>query len=221
MVTRVIKRDGRKAVFSERRIREAVSGAMHAANESTYGAINNIVDACVSAVTIKFDDEKTPSVEEIQNIIVDILKEMKLNNVAKCFSEYREERTRTRESKSDVMKAIARIGEETERDNANVGNNFSAKLLQIASVANKWSNLAKMPKDQSKAHENGDVHIHDLDSLNLAVNCLNIKTGEVLERGFNTGYGYIRPPKDVVSAGALSCILLQSTQNRVYCSLVQ
>jgi ribonucleoside-triphosphate reductase len=35
------------------------------------------------------------------------------------------------------MKVITKIGVETDRDNANVGNNFSAKLLRIASEANK------------------------------------------------------------------------------------
>ena len=36
------------------------------------------------------------------------------------------------------MKAIRQIGVETDRDNANVGNNFSSKLLRIASESNKW-----------------------------------------------------------------------------------
>ena len=40
------------------------------------------------------------------------------------------------------MKAIGLIGVETDRDNANVGNNFSSKLFRIASESNKWHNLA-------------------------------------------------------------------------------
>ena len=48
------------------------------------------------------------------------------------------------------MKAIGRIGVETDRDNANVGNNFSSKLLRIASESNKWHNLATMPKHLAK-----------------------------------------------------------------------
>ena len=51
------------------------------------------------------------------------------------------------------MKAIRQIGVETDRDNANVGNNFSSKLLRIASESNKWHNLAIMPKNLAKAHE--------------------------------------------------------------------
>ena len=62
-------------------------------------------------------------------------------NIQKAYSTYRRERTRVREIKSDLMKAIKKIGVETDRDNANVGNNFSSKLLRIASESNKWHNL--------------------------------------------------------------------------------
>jgi len=77
-------------------------------------------------------------------------------------------------------------------------------------------NLSAMPKYLSKAHENGDVYYHDLDSYNLTTNCLHIPTKEILTRGFNTGYGTIRPPKRIESAAELSCILLQSTQNDMF-----
>ena len=73
-----------------------------------------------------------------------------------------------------------------------------------------------MPKHLAKAHENGDVYYHDLDSYNLTINCLHIPTKEVLERGFNTGYGTINKPKRIESAAELSCILLQSTQNDMF-----
>ncbi|MDP4179196.1 MAG: anaerobic ribonucleoside-triphosphate reductase, partial [Bacillota bacterium] len=117
---------------------------------------------------------------------------------------------------SDLMKAIEQIGVETDRDNANVGNNFSSKLLRIASESNKWHNLAVMPKHLAKAHENGDIYYHDLDSYNLTTNCLHIPTKEILTQGFNTGYGYIRKPKRIESACELSCILLQSAQNDMF-----
>ena len=114
------------------------------------------------------------------------------------------------------MKVIKKIGVETDRDNANVGNNFSSKLLRIASESNKWHNLYNMPKHLAKAHELGELYFHDLDSYNLTTNCLHIPTGEVLSRGFNTGYGTIKAPKRIETAAELSCILLQSTQNDMF-----
>lgn len=216
MIDRVIKRDGRKAKFSERKIREAISFAMRSTNYSTYNIIGQITEACINCINIKYEGQKYIGVEDIQDTIISILKEMNLNTVAEHFIEYREDRTKVRETKSAVMKAIRKIGEETLRDNANVGNNFSAKLLQIASVSNKWYNLANMPKEHAKAHEQGDIHIHDADSFNLTTNCLHLETGNIIKSGFNTGYGTIGRPNSIESAAELSCILLQSTQNDLF-----
>jgi ribonucleoside-triphosphate reductase len=115
-----------------------------------------------------------------------------------------------------MMKAIGKISHETDRDNANVGNNSSSKMLQIGSTASKASNLLDMPDDIVDAYENGYIHIHDLDFLKLTINCLNIDTGEILDRGFNTGYGTINPPKRIEVAAELSCIVLQSSQNDMF-----
>ncbi len=57
-----------------------------------------------------------------------------------------------------------------------------------------------MPKELAKAHENGDVYYHDLDSYNLTTNCLHIPTGELLQSGFNTGYGTIKAPRRIETA---------------------
>ena len=49
--------------------------------------------------------------------------------------------------------------------NANVGTNFSAKLLLGASEAFKEFYLdAVIPEHLADAHRNGEIHIHDLDS---------------------------------------------------------
>ena len=77
------------------------------------------------------------------------------------------------------MDTVHHIGIETDRDNANVGNNFSSKFLRIASETNKWHNLSKMPKYLAKLHEQGDLYFHDLDSYNLTINCLHIDTGSI------------------------------------------
>ena len=111
---------------------------------------------------------------------------------------------------------VKNIAVSTSRDNANVGNNFSAKLLQIASASNKTVQSMEIPEEFVESHESGRTHMHDLDSYNLTTNCLNIDTGSVLKKGFNTGYGTINTPKRIESAASLSCIVLQSTQNDMF-----
>jgi ribonucleoside-triphosphate reductase len=211
----VVKRDGREVEFNSDKIAQAIKGSA-----SEIGLIlreSEVLDT-VQKVIIYIESEykKTITVEQIQNFVEKALKNEGHKDIAVAYSGYRQERTKVREIKSDLMKAIRQIGVETDRDNANVGNNFSSKLLRIASESNKWNTLAIMPKSLSRAHETGDLYYHDLDSYNLTVNCLHIPTREMLEGGFNTGYGTINAPKRIETAAELSCILLQSTQNDMF-----
>ena len=211
----VVKRDGRKVEFNTDKIRNAIKKASNEVGESLK---ESEVLICIQRV-IKYIEESQKekvSVEEVQNLVEKALVDSGHTNIEKAYSAYRRERTRVRDIKSDLMKVIKKIGVETDRDNANVGNNFSSKLLRIASESNKWHNLYNMPKHLAKAHELGELYFHDLDSYNLTTNCLHIPTGEVLSRGFNTGYGTIKVPKRIETAAELSCILLQSTQNDMF-----
>lgn len=211
----VVKRDGRRAEFNHIKITNALKKAAGEINSNLKESdFLGLTQKIIKKVEENYNEEVT--VEEIQNIVVDVLFDEGYEDIGTLYSNYRNERTKIREIKSDLMNIIDKIGVETDRDNANIGNNFSAKLLRIASESNKWHNLAMMPKHLSKAHENGDIYYHDLDSYNLTINCLHIPTKEVLTNGFNTGYGYIRPPKRLESAAELSCILLQSSQNDMF-----
>ncbi len=211
----VVKRDGREVRFNSEKIANAIKKA---AKEIEYNFKESQVLEIVHKVInyIEMTGKEKVSVEEVQNLVEKALKDSGHERIQKVYSTYRIERTRVREIKSDLMKAINKIGVETDRDNANVGNNFSSKLLRIASESNKWHNLSNMPKHLAKAHENGELYFHDLDSYNLTINCLHIPTKEILGRGFNTGYGTISPPKRIETAAELSCILLQSSQNDMF-----
>lgn len=211
----VVKRDGREVEFNSNKIVNAIKKASDEVGE---GLREDQILECIQKIIeyIKVAQKEKVSVEEVQNLVEKALIASNHKDIQGAYSSYRRERTRIRGIKSDLMKAIEKIGIETDRDNANVGNNFSAKLLRIASESNKWHNLYNMPKYLAKAHEVGEVYFHDLDSYNLSINCLHIPTGEVLKRGFNTGYGTIKSPKRIETAAELSCILLQSTQNDMF-----
>ena len=211
----VVKRDGREVPFDSVKIANAIKKAGEEIGEKLRESeVLGVVQSAIVYIEEERKDKIT--VEEIQNIVEKSLIDQGHKNIKFIYSNYRKERNKVREIKSDLMKAIKKIGVETDRDNANVGNNFSSKLLRIASESNKWHNLAMMPKDLAKAHEIGDLYFHDLDSYNLTINCLHIPTREMLEKGFNTGYGTIKCPKRIETAAELSCILLQSSQNDMF-----
>lgn len=203
----IYKRDGRKVDFDVTKIVKAVSLAAESVNENNY---LDIVSEALEEIEKLQDDDRT--VENIQDIIEKHLKS-KSPKIHEAYHVYRIKRTKIRESKSKLMKKVKEIGRETDRDNGNVGNNFSAKLLRIASESNKQYNLASMPEELANLHEEGFFHIHDLDSYNLTPNCLHLDTEEALDKGFNTGYGWTNKPKRITTAAHLSCIMLQATQN--------
>ena len=212
----VIKRDGRKQEFDFEKIKNSIKSAADnlkiTLTEKQYTELKNKCNELIAKNTNKDAIE----VEKLQDIIESSLYICGFRKLRECYDDFRKERTNKRNLKMDIMKTLNNIAIETDRDNANVGNNFSAKLLRMATESSKWATLAKMPKELAKEHEMLDLYYHDLDSFPLTVNCLHIPTKEILEHGFNTGYGTINKPNRIESAAELSCILLQSTQNKKY-----
>lgn len=209
MVKRVIKRDGKIEKFEIEKIVKAIYKACNEGQIKIHD--EELLYDLIRMSLFNMDEEIT--VEEIHDIVINCLRDYNEFDIADNYENYRKDRNKIREKKSNIMKTIIELGKETDRDNGNVGNNFSAKLLRIASEANKWAMLAAMDKEMAKHHENGDYHIHDLDSFNLTVNCLHVPMERLLREGFNTGYGTLNSPRRIESAAMLSCIMLQSAQN--------
>ena len=212
---KIIKRDGTINNFEVDKIKNAILKAcQEIGKDMSDSEILNIVMNVVSNINSYMEENKLTeiNVEQIQDFVEKNLSDYK--DILIAYKNYRRERNRIRDTKTDIMKTVKAIGVETDRDNANVGNNFSAKLLRIASESNKWTQTSSViPKEMAKLHENGDLYFHDLDSYNLTTNCLHVPTRKMLTEGFNTGYGTIKRPQRIESAAELSCILLQASQN--------
>ncbi|MEG0319090.1 MAG: ATP cone domain-containing protein [Niameybacter sp.] len=153
----VIKRDGRKTIYCSEKIKNAIKRSA-----SDLDLVLN-VDHVTEEVEKRIHDSNfyEITVEQIQDLIEQTLDALGLGAVKNTYANYRKERTRIRDLKSELMDTVHAIGIETDRDNANVGNNFSSKLLRIASETNKWHNLSTMPKHLAKLHELGEMYYHD------------------------------------------------------------
>ncbi len=211
MIQTVKKRDGRLAHFDKLKIATAISRAGYATHEFDFVAAESL-----SSYVVRGLDKPVMSVEEIQDEVERVLMQYH-PTTAKAYILYRAERTRIREAKAALMDEVSDIVRETTRDNANISNSPSAKMLQIASATSKQFYLSRViPPDLSKGHRSGDFHIHDLDFYGKTLTCVHIPLGRLLERGFDTGHGYIRPPKHPRTATALAAIILQSCQNDMH-----
>ena len=104
---------------------------------------------------------------------------------------------------------------DVKRENANIdGNTAMGTMLKYGSEgAKEFYKMYVINPKYAKAHENGDIHIHDMDFYTLTMTCCQIDLLELLKNGFSTGHGHLREPNDIESYAALACIAIQSDQN--------
>ncbi|MGE5418170.1 MAG: anaerobic ribonucleoside-triphosphate reductase [Acidobacteriota bacterium] len=216
MFEKIKKRDGREVPFDPSKVTEAIFKAAQAVGGENRQKALEITLEVMKGLGENYEGEIF-TVEDVQDMVEKVLIETGHAKTAKAYILYRAQRTSYREAKSDLMDIVEEILKETNRENANVGNSPSAKMLQVASAASKQYYLNRLiPPDFSHAHRRGDIHIHDLDFYRKTLNCVQIPLGDLLQQGFNNGHGYIRPPKRPGSATALAAIILQSSQNDMY-----
>ncbi|MCF8010616.1 MAG: anaerobic ribonucleoside-triphosphate reductase [Clostridiales bacterium] len=216
MFSIVKKRDGREVPFEESKITDAIFEAAKAVGGEDRQLAMELTIEVLKLLKKKYNGQIF-SVENVQDAVEKVLIENGHAKTAKVYILHRDRRTRIRDAKSELMDAVEEILVETSRENANVNNSPSAKMLQIASAASKNYYLSRMiPEEMSQAHKQGDIHIHDLEFYGKTLTCIYIPLGRLLSEGFDTGHGFIRPPQRPTSASALAAIILQSSQNDMH-----
>ena len=223
MIKNVIKRDNRRRKFNIAKVYTAIENAFKSINEKyTEEGIDQLVDEVVE--NISANDAKSAKVEDIQNVIEKTLMKCGFGAVAKAFILYRDERNRARETKSEIVKTIKEITESDIkssnilRDNANESGATPAGTYgKIASETNKMYNLLNnINRKYAQEHKDGHLHIHDLNQYNLTFNCLFAPVGKLLKNGFDSGTGFLRSPKSIQTAAALTAVILQLQSNQQY-----
>lgn len=219
-INSIIKRDGRRADFNIEKIADAIYKAAQVLggnNRETAMYLARQVELYISE--IKHVD--CPTVEEVQDAVEKILIDNGHARTAKEFILYRAERTRVREMNTRLMKIYEDLtfkdaaDNDIKRENANIdGNTAMGTMLKYGSEgAKQFNEMFVLNPLHSKAHADGDIHIHDLDFLTLTTTCCQIDFQKLFKGGFSTGHGYLREPNDIQSYSALACIAIQSNQN--------
>ena len=220
----VIKRDGREVPYDRGRIKSAVLKAMEASNEGSLDdadVISERVEKRIFPNAITNGDYNIVGVETIQDMIERQLMEHGLYKVAKAYCVYRDQRSRAREAKTNLMKSIdaiihadARKNNE-KRENANIdGNTPMGAMLQIGSACSRaYNEMYLLKPEHVKMHREGDAHIHDFDFYALTTTCCQIDILKLFHGGFSTGHGFLREPQSIQSYAALAAIAIQANQN--------
>ena len=226
MIELVRKRDGRIINFNEDRITRAIFlAATNVAEKENrrpdYRLAEELTQDVIKLINRKHSNN-IPSVEDIQDAVVKVLIEKGHAKTSEEYILYRTERSRVRDSKTRLMKAIEEITFEDandadiKRENANInGNTAMGTMLQYGSAVSKeFCKTHILKPEHSFAHDNGDIHIHDMDFLNMGtLTCCQIDIKKLFKGGFSTGHGFLREPNDIISYAALAAISIQSNQN--------
>ena len=222
MITKIQKRDGRTASFSVAKIADAIFKAAEAVGGSNYDSAQELAGkVCDILEKSGFDSNNPPTVEQVQDAVEKVLVENGHARTAKAYILYRADRTRIREMNTGLMKIYEDLtfkpAEESDmkRENANIdGDTAMGTMLKYGSEgAKQFNEMYVLPPEQSKAHIDGDIHIHDLDFFTLTTTCCQIDLIKLFKKGFSTGHGYLREPNNIASYSALACIAIQSNQN--------
>lgn len=211
-MTQVVKRNGKFESFDWEKVWESVRKAALAAKvELTEDDVHKIV----------FDVPDPVSVEFLLDEIIERLYKEGYSDVADAFAFHRERRRKERDVYKKLMQSIADVSIKSakdvdlKRENANIdGDSAMGQMLRFGSEAAKAFYLTRVINPEyADAHISGDIHIHDLDFYAMTTTCCQIDVGRLLEEGFDTGHGSIRPPKTIRTACNLACIIIQSNQN--------
>ena len=219
-IEKLRKRDGREVEFDKEKIASAIARAF----EATYkpgqeDVAGSLADEVVSLLEVEGD--AVPEVEHIQDMVEKVLMDDGYIQTAKAYILYRNERSRVREMNSRLMKTYEDItfsdaaDSDLKRENANInGDTAMGSMLKYGSEgAKQFYQMFVLKPEHAKAHQEGDIHIHDLDFYTLTTTCCQIDIKKLFKGGFSTGHGYLREPNDILSYSALACIAIQSNQN--------
>ena len=236
---KVVKRNGKKVEFNGAKIAIAIKkgfdnlerveyAELNEGNNYTEKDIQKVYQAVIKRIEKDYKNEEKIKIEDIQDIIEDELQKQGYIDVYKSFSDYRERRNQSREmffddkKKHKFLKTLEGLGlksaheDDTKRENANVdGDTAMGTMLQYGSTVSKeFAKAYLMKKKYADAHDDGDIHIHDMDFLPMGTTtCMQIDLDKLFKNGFSTGHGHLREPNDIMSYSALAAIAIQSNQN--------
>ncbi len=235
---KVVKRSGKKVDFDASKIALAIKKGFDNVilpeeeqdNQKEYSEkdMQKVFQSVLNRIAKEYKDADKIKIEDIQDMIEDELTKKGYPEVSKSFKEYRERRAQSREMFFDdkkrhkFLKTLEGLGlksaheDDTKRENANVdGDTAMGTMLQYGSTVSKeFAKAYLMKKRFADAHDDGDIHIHDLDFMPMGTTtCMQIDLDKLFKNGFSTGHGHLRSPKDIMSYSALAAIAIQSNQN--------
>ena len=203
---KIIKRSGSEVVFDVEKIVAAIIKANESvldyeklSGETIEEIARNVENACSNM-------KRSPSVEEIQDMVENQLMNHRAFNVARNYITYRYKRALVRKSNStdeQILSLLECNNEEVKQENSN--KNPTVNSVQRDYMAGEVSkDITKrflLPEDIVDAHEKGLIHFHDADYFAQHMhNCCLVNLEDMLQNGTVISETMIETPKSFSTA---------------------
>lgn len=211
----VQKRSGEVVPFDAKKIFEAIKSAVDVTLEISEADIVKITQDVLKRLDKKYDGQ-IPTVENIQDIVIQTLMDAHAYKTAESYIIYRQKRSEIRNSLVDAVEVIDGYVSEADwrvKENSNIGYSIGGLILRTSErmTAEYWLNL--YPKEVADAHKSAAFHIHDLGWLTGY--CAGWSLRELLYEGFNGVKGYLQcaPARHMATAVSHMVNFLGTLQN--------
>ena len=203
---KIIKRSGMEDTFDLQKIEAAIRKANDSvidyeklSQEKIREILKNVERACENM-------KRSPSVEEIQDMVENQIMNQRAFNVARNYITYRYKRALVRKSNStdeQILSLLECNNEEVKQENSN--KNPTVNSVQRDYMAGEVSkDITKrflLDPDIVEAHENGLIHFHDADYFAQHMhNCCLVNLEDMLQNGTVISETMIDRPKSFSTA---------------------
>ena len=218
---KIIKRNGSEAAFDISKIIVAISKANDTVDESIRMTPIQIQRIAESVVLSCEKLGRSPSVEEVQDMVEKQIMAHGAFEVAKNYITYRYTRTLVRQSNTTDDKILSLIecnNEEAKQENSNKNPvvNSTQRDYMAGEVSRDITNRILLPKEIVDAHNEGIIHFHDTDYFAQHMhNCDLVNLEDMLQNGtVITGTLIERPHSFSTACNIATQIIAQVASNQ-------
>ena len=219
---KIIKRNGAEVTFDAGKIELAVTKANNAVEESarmTPLQIKRITEH----VSIACEEMgRSPSVEEIQDLVEKAIMAHGAYEVAKCYITYRYNRSLMRQSNTTddrILTLIECNNEEVKQENANKNPTINAvqRDYMAGEVSKDITNRILLPREIVDAHNAGIIHFHDSDYYAQHMhNCDLVNLEDMLQNGTVISGTLIEKPHSFSTACNIATQIIAQVASNQY-----
>lgn len=218
---KIIKRNGSEAAFDISKIIVAIGKANATVDESIRMTPVQIQRIAESVVLSCERLGRSPSVEEVQDMVEKQIMAHGAFEVAKNYITYRYTRTLVRQSNTTDDKILSLIecnNEEAKQENSNKNPvvNSTQRDYMAGEVSRDITNRILLPKEIVEAHNEGVIHFHDTDYFAQHMhNCDLVNLEDMLQNGtVITGTLIERPHSFSTACNIATQIIAQVASNQ-------